>query len=218
MKYNKKHIIFILIILMRINMVFALTSEEIIKKIKETLKNANTMNAEFKQIINNVSLKNKQIIFGTFKLKRPDKLLMTYEKPKEMRQKLIINGNNFWLYLENNNQIMKKKVIDSEKEVEKQIFPWMENLNVYNIQILTKEEKYIKLVVSPKEKEEAPEKFKKFMVHIDPSRWIVVYTYMLDLSDNEIEFYFDNIKFNKNISDNEFEFISPPGAEILEGE
>ncbi|MBI5416440.1 outer membrane lipoprotein carrier protein LolA [Candidatus Poribacteria bacterium] len=213
MKGNKVKILIVLILIFKINLIYAETAQQIVKKVKDKFAGAKTITANFKQSIYSASLKNKKEIYGIFKIKRPDKLLMTYDKPKDQRQKIVINNNNFWLYLENTNEVMKKTLHDAGNEVDKQIFPWMENIDYYDIQVLTEKEKYIELSIIPTEKIE--DKFKKFIVHVDQKKWIIIYTYMLDLSDNIVEFNFSDIELNENILNNEFEFTVPKGAEVL---
>ncbi|MBI5207451.1 MAG: outer membrane lipoprotein carrier protein LolA [Candidatus Firestonebacteria bacterium] len=206
----------IIIILFCMDFVYAFTSLEVIKNVKDKFRNAKTIHTDFKQVIYNTSLKNKQIIYGIVKIKKPDKLLMTYEKPENLRQKIIINNSIFWLYLESANQLIKRKDADSEKEVEKQIFPWMEEIDNYNIIVLNNKNKYIELEITPKNTKY--EKFNKLIVHVNPENWAVIYTYMLDISNNTVEFYFRDIKFNQNLENKEFDFIPPKDVEILENE
>ncbi len=218
LKFKIQNYILITIIytaaIIQIHNVYAFTTNEVVKRVKETFKNSKTINTEFTQTVNHISLKNKQVKNGIIKIKMPDKLLMTYDKPKESRQKLIINRNKFLLYLENTNEVMKKNIEDSESEVEKQIFPWMEHLNDYNIKVLTENEKYIELYVTPGEKSQ--QEFKKLNIQIDSEKWLVINTSMTDLNNNIIEFVFFNSSINTNISDKEFEFIPPKDADILE--
>lgn len=218
MMKNKIQKLFFIIILITLqtNKIFALTAQEAVSNVRSAFKNAKTIKADFKQTLYNSSLKNKQIIEGILKIKKPDKLLMTYEKPKKNRQKLLIDKNKFWMYLEDSNELIKKKIHNTEKDIEKQIFPWMEEIDSFNIEILTKTEDYIELIITPREN--AMEKFKKFVIRINLKSWMVVNSYMLDLSDNTNEFSFENINLNKDINDKEFDISVPVDAEILEEE
>jgi outer membrane lipoprotein carrier protein len=203
----KKALLLLLIVLP----VFPIAAEEApVQRLRNFLAKANTLQAEFSQVVIDEAGSPRQRTSGVFYLQRPGKFRWDYKKPYS--QEIVSNGGKVWFYDVDLEQVTAKRLDDAigstpalllsgEVALEK-------NFKIEN-QGMDEGLFWIKLV--PKAEDSG---FKYVLIGLDGDTLAG-----MELSDNFgqlTRIYFTGVKTGLKLDRSLFEFRPPPGVDVFE--
>ncbi len=202
----KKALLLLLIVLP----VFPIAAEEPVQRLRNFLAKANTLQAEFSQVVIDEAGSPRQRTSGVFYLQRPGKFRWDYKKPYS--QEIVSNGGKVWFYDVDLEQVTAKRLDDAigstpalllsgEVALEK-------NFKIEN-QGMDEGLFWIKLV--PKAEDSG---FKYVLIGLDGDTLAG-----MELSDNFgqlTRIYFTGVKTGLKLDRSLFEFRPPPGVDVFE--
>ncbi|MCP4717249.1 MAG: outer membrane lipoprotein carrier protein LolA, partial [Deltaproteobacteria bacterium] len=153
---------------------------------------------------------------GTLSFKKPDRMLWDYEAPE--RQQFILDGNNLWVYLPGEKQVMKNNYAVIPSHVVLDLFRGTVDLN----------KEFVISFVSQKE----PPKTQEVVLELVPKVYnpsIRRLTLMLDqklctISRSTLEddfgtvtvMHFSDFAIDAGLADKQFKFVPPAGVDVFE--
>lgn len=203
----KKALLLLLIVLP----VFPIAAEEApVQRLRNFLAKANTLQAEFSQVVIDEAGSPRQRTSGVFYLQRPGKFRWDYKKPYS--QEIVSNGGKVWFYDVDLEQVTAKRLdnaigstpallLSGEVALEK-------NFKIEN-QGMDEGLFWIKLV--PKAEDSG---FKYVLIGLDGDTLAG-----MELSDNFgqlTRIYFTGVKTGLKLDRSLFEFRPPPGVDVFE--
>ncbi len=152
-----------------------------------------------------------QTYSGTIMMKKPTKMRIEAEN-----ETIVTDGATVWLFSPVNNQVL----IDRYKENQNSISPENFMLNLpkdYYATLLGVEKSKGSTTVTLKLVPKDDRSFvKSVKIMIDESSWNVRSIDIMDVNDTETIYTFKDLRLNTSISDKEFEYVPPPGVEVVD--
>ena len=161
----------------------------------------------------NKTLDKKFKFKGMLYIKKPDKVRMEIKEPEE--QLIVANGSFIWIYIPENNQVVKEKMDENNKsKLAITILTGMAKLdrdfNIYKDQGSSKN--YIVRLI-PKE---STGFIKKMNLEINKKKYDIEKVVVEDSLGNWTSYELSEVKINSSISDSKFDFKIPGGVELVE--
>jgi outer membrane lipoprotein carrier protein len=183
--------------------------EQPVDQLKEFLKSAKSLSADFKQISFDENGNPAQTSYGVFYLQRPGKFRWDYQKPYV--QQIVSNAGKVWFYDKDLEQVTIRKLDQSIGSTPALLLsgdiPLEEN---YTIENQGKDDDLFWIRLVPKNDQSG---FKYVMIGMDKGM-----LRGMELSDNFgqlTRIYFSNLKKNVAIKSSMFEFTPPAGTDIF---
>ncbi len=194
-----------------INLLFATASqaEAPVAQLQAFLKNAQSLTADFKQVLLSENGQPKQTSYGVFYLQRPGKFRWDYQRP--FQQQIISNGGKVWFYDTDLAQVTVKKLDESVGSTPALLLSGnvsLEENYVMENQGVDGALEWIKLL--PKNQESS---FKYVLIGLANSQLAG-----MELSDNFgqlTRIYFSNLKVNPPLKATLFDFQAPENADVF---
>ena len=206
---------FILSNLLFIPMSFGATGQEVLSEIQSRYENTNDFEANFLQEYIGKVMKIPQKGEGKVYFKKKGMMRWDYRVPN---QKLISNGQVLWFYQPEENQVYVSDISRVIKEKTPLAFLAGEgnlsrdfNLLNFNESASQKGDNYI-LELTPKEPYAA---LSKLGLTVDKKTFFVLQADVFDGLGNVTRTRFIDIKTNVGLSNSFFQFIIPPGTEVI---
>jgi len=214
-----------LLLMLFVNIVFALSIEEIAKNFRERYKKTNNFSADFEET--KFVAGRKHIARGKLSFQKPNLLRQEYfdpSNPENMTVLIVSDGQTLWSYTPLINQVIKQKVLQNEGSLE--LLPGfgrsMENVEKNYSLSLVKDELAEKnrvhaVELIPKVQDEISESmFDTLQVWIRDEDSVPV-QFMYKHKKNEMTFIlsFKNVKLNEDLDKSTFEFEVPKGVQVI---
>jgi len=184
-----------------------------VSEIQKKYENVNDLEAGCIQETFNNTVGKKFRFKGKLYIKKPDKLRMEIEDPEE--QLIVTNGSILWIYIPENNQVVKEKLdINNKSKTALMILAGMAKLDRdFKIYKKSDDNKKYFLGLFPKDSKSS---VKKMELEIDKKGYNVEKVIVEDSFDNWTSYELLNVRINKGISDSKFDFKIPEGVEVVE--
>lgn len=194
---------------------FGATGQEVLREIQSRYEKTSDSEANFVQEYIGKMMKGGPRGEGKVYFKKKGMMRWDYKVPN---QKIISNGQTFWFYLPDDNQVM---VADISKEfLEKTPLAFLAgegnlsrefNLLNFNESVSPQEDHYV-LELAPKEPQAG---LSKLSLTVDKKTYHVLQADVIDAMGNVTRTRFLDTKTNLNLPDSLFLFTIPAGAEVL---
>jgi outer membrane lipoprotein carrier protein len=194
---------------------FGAAGQEVLREIQSRYEKTSDSEANFVQEYIGKMMKGGPRGEGKVYFKKKGMMRWDYKVPN---QKIISNGQTFWFYLPDDNQVM---VSDISKEfLEKTPLAFLAgegnlsrdfNLLNFNESVSPKEDHYV-VELAPKEPQAG---LSKLSLTVDKKTYHVLQAEVVDAMGNVTRTRFLDTKTNLNLPDSLFNFTIPPGAEVL---
>jgi outer membrane lipoprotein carrier protein len=195
----------------------SLDIDALISKIQEIYEQTEDLQAEF---IHQVPLQLTGKTFteeGTFYFKKPGRMCWDYKKPP--LKKLIINPENTWFYIPEDNRVYVQKTEDIlTSQIAIRFFSGIGNLsenftiNFSSPQCRDEDGNYL-ITLKPKEYDEG---IQALELLISGESYYVIGYNLTDMYGNLNRYTFESIKANNNLPNGLFHYIPPEGVEVQE--
>jgi len=194
---------------------FGATGQEVLREIQSQYEKTSDSEANFLQEYIGKVMKGGPKGEGKVYFKKKGMMRWDYKVPN---QKIISNGQSFWFYLPDDNQVMVSDVSKDFLERTPLAFLAGEGdlardfkLLNFNESVSPKEDHYV-VELAPKEPQAG---LSKLSLTVDKKTYHVLQADVIDAMGNVTRTRFLDIKTNLNLPDSFFHFTIPPGAEVL---
>lgn len=194
---------------------FGATGPEVLVEIQNQYERTNDSEANFVQEYMGKMMKGGPKGEGKVYFKKKGMMRWDYKVPN---QKIISNGQTFWFYLPDDNQVMVSDVSKVIEEKTPLAFLSGEgnlsrdfNLLNFNESVSPREDHYV-VELAPKEPQVG---LCKLSLTVDKKTYHVLQADVVDAMGNVTRTRFLDIKTNVNLPDSLFFFTIPAGAEVL---
>jgi len=152
---------------------------------------------------------------GKVYIKKGGKMFWDYTQPTA--QKIILDGENLWVYLPDEKQVVKNSFTSFSSHIMADLFYGKVNIKKrFKVAFLStdseKKSSNINLELLPKEYNP---KIKRLLLEIDPVGSLITKTVLEDELGTKTTLMFSEIKVDKGIEDSYFTFTPPLGVEIF---
>jgi len=195
--------------------VFGKTGQEVLGEIQKRYEKTSDSEADFLQEYLGKMMKGGPKGEGKVYFKKKGMMRWDYNVPN---QKIISDGQSFWFYRPDDNQVMVSEVSKDFLERTPLAFLAGEgdlrrdfNLLDFNESVSPREDHYV-VELAPKEPQAG---LSRLRLTVDKKTYQVVQADVIDAMGNVTRTRFLNIKTDLNLPDSFFQFTIPPGAEVL---
>ncbi len=152
---------------------------------------------------------------GDVYIKKGGKMFWDYKVPTP--QKIILDGENLWVYLPDEKQVMKNSVASISSHIVVDLFNGRVNIKErFKVSLLNTgngvKTKKIVLELLPKEYNPT---LKRLVLEIESASSLILKTVLEDELGTRTTLMFSNLKVDKGIEDSFFSFTPPPGVEVF---
>ena len=152
---------------------------------------------------------------GKVYIKKGGKMFWDYTQPTA--QKIILDGENLWVYLPDEKQVVKSSFTSFSSHIMADLFYGKVNIKKrFRVSFLSTdtEDNSSSMVLELLPKEYNPT-IKRLLLEIDPAGSLITKTILEDELGTKTTLMFSEIKVDKGIKDAYFIFTPPPGVEIF---
>jgi len=152
---------------------------------------------------------------GNVFMKQGGKMFWDYTHPTP--QKIILDGENLWVYLPEEKQVVKSSFTSFSSHIVADLFYGRVNImKRFNVSFLSTgtEDNSSNIFLELLPKEYNPT-IKRLLLEIDPVGSLITKTVLEDELGTKTTLMFSEIKVDKGIEDSFFIFTPPPGVEIF---
>jgi outer membrane lipoprotein carrier protein len=152
---------------------------------------------------------------GKVYIKKGGKMLWDYIQPTP--QKIILDGENLWVYLPEEKQAVKNTFTSFSSHIIADLFYGKVAIKKsFNVSFLNtnSQDNSTNIILELLPKEYTPT-IKRLLLEIDPVSSLITETVLEDEMGTKTTLMFSEIKVDKGIEDSCFTFIPPPGVEIF---
>jgi outer membrane lipoprotein carrier protein len=191
-----------------------LTLNEVILRIQETYQKINSLQAEFHQENLDSFSRHKQRFSGKLYLKKPNMIRMEVNFPQ--KQKIIINEEEVWIYILEDNQAIVSEVSPDLRTIFSFLLGGEELNKFYQVRFARPKSRDEKgnYLLHVEEKVTPKAKFDKILLTIREKDFYIIQVSLFDLSGGGTQFEIRKIKVNKKLGGSFFIFELPPGVKI----
>lgn len=195
----------------------AIPAEEIARRIQGFYDKTADFQATFQQTYTDIAAGESKKSFGRVYFKKPGKMRWDYynDADEKKRQKVLVSdGNAFWIYEYEFQQVFKECLVDSKLPDGLRFLMGQGNLlDDFNVSLGKKSTPTSpELVLIPKK---PTPRYKELRFVIDPNTYQVMKTTIFDPYGNTNEILFKAPLLNKNLPDKGFDFKVPKNARLL---
>lgn len=181
-----------------------------VQRLRDFLARANTLQAEFSQVIIDEAGNPGQRTSGVFYLQRPGKFRWDYKKPYS--QEIVSSGQKVWFYDVDLEQVTAKRLDEAIGSTPALLLSGEVALeNNFKIENQGSDEGLFWIKLVPKSEDSG---FKYVLIGLDDNTLAG-----MELGDNfgqVTRIYFSNVKTGVKLDRNLFEFRPPPGVDVFE--
>jgi len=152
---------------------------------------------------------------GKVYIKKGGKMFWDYTQPTA--QKIILDGENLWVYLPDEKQVVKSSMTSFSSHIMADLFYGKVNIKKrFEVSFLStdSEDNSTNIILELLPKEYNPT-LKRLLLEIDPVGSLITKTVLEDELGTKTTLIFKEIKVDKGIEDSYFIFTPPPGVEIF---
>ncbi|MBI4811448.1 MAG: outer membrane lipoprotein carrier protein LolA [Ignavibacteriales bacterium] len=211
LQYQKIFALFLLIALMPTIALTGDNADKLVKKIQKKYDSMKDVSISFTQQTRFGVTKTEQTFSGKLSMKKGNKFLIEME-----HQKIITDGKSVWSI----NKLNKQVVIDKYRDDPKSFSPDKILINIpqnYNASLLSMEKNgdqeinVLKLI--PKD---VKVNYRWLKVWVSANDLLMNKIQIFDISDNLTTYSVNDIKFNQDIPDSQFQYEGSPDIEVID--
>ncbi len=190
------------------------TAEQLAGRIQTRYDTIRDFEADFVQTYQGGLLRTKTTEQGTVAIKRPGRMRWIYTKPE--RKEFISNGERIYSYIPGDKQVVVSPMPSGEQTTPALFLTGRGHL----VRDFTAEftdvpgaaQGTLGLKLTPKKSDS---EFEWLMITVDPGTLQLRQLVALDRQGGQSSFFFTNLKENRNLSDNIFDFKIPRGVDVI---
>jgi len=191
---------------------YAMEVSDIIKKVEETYKDVQSIEADFTQTTANPALPEPFKQGGHLYMMKPQQIRWDFLTP--MVQSYYSDGKSITVWNEINNQVLISSQMGQANELVSLLTDLSKLSDKYTLALQKEEEKAYFIGVTPKEKQQ----FDSMEISIRKDSWILERIFVKGEMTGEITLDFSNVQLNTISDAAVFTFTPPEGAEIIKTE
>ena len=192
--------------------VHAMEVDDIIKKVEETYKDVQSIEADFTQITANPALPEPMKQGGHLYMMKPKLIRWDFLTP--MVQSYYSDGESITVWNEINNQVLISSQMGQANELVDVLTDLSKLSDKYTLVLEKEEDKSYSIGVKPKEKQQ----FDSMSLSINKETWVLERIFVKGELTGEITLLFADVKLNTISDPSVFAFTPPKGAEIIKTE
>ena len=194
-----------------------MSAEEVAERVQRFYRETEDFHGKFKQVYTDIAAGDTKVNHGKVYFKKPGMMRWDYYKTETLddrKKTLVSDGNKFWIYELEFQQVFKQCLEDSQLPTSLKFLMGQGNLlQDFDVSFADgSSAEAPELALVPKE---PTPKYKKVHFQVDPETFQVDKTTVFDPYGNTNEIDFRDTKLNKNLPDSGFEFEPPEGARML---
>jgi outer membrane lipoprotein carrier protein len=194
----------------------AITSEEIMEKVRSKYSAMKSLSASFKQNFYWKLADKKQGFDGKIYVAKDG--MFKFEKKGKNPQLIVSDGKSIWSYSEENNQVIIRSVNKESGNLydpRSFILGYSDKSkpNLLGEEKLGRENCYF-LELSPENNEETD--FKEAKIWVNRRNWLIMKIEYTDLNGNITTYFLSDIKVNPVLKESFFRFSPPEGIEVID--
>ena len=186
------------------------TASDIIKNVQENYNQTNDATIEFTQTVVYPLSQMAKTIKGTLYIKKVHKYRIDTDD-----KVIVTNGKTSWIYMPSSHQVIIDKFRDDKNTITPDKFLLNVPSDYYTVLISTqgsgKEATYT-LRLTPK----SDNSFIRSIKIVVNGDWTVRSAEVSDMNDTKYTYTVNNLKMNTGLSDSEFDFVPPKGAQVVD--
>ncbi len=187
--------------------------QQALDAVQRNYENVLTFEANFTQRSYVKMMDKAQEAKGTVQIKKPGKMKWTYGSPDT--QVLISNGKILWHYVSDEEQVTKVPIESIYSSNTPALFLAGQGklTQAFNVESVNLDNNPISITLTPKEEDQALTRLQLFA---NKKNFQITGSTVYDKLGNKTEIRFTNIKTNKDIPEETFQFQAPPNVEVLD--
>jgi len=183
---------------------------ELIAAIERTYSDVSTVSASFTQVQRSVMGEVEQQ--GRLQIKRPRMARWEFEGPNSSQ--MVTNGSTVWVYTPATQQVIETNSVgqtDGVMQLLDDLGRLEEHFEVTRFE--RPEGGYYLVDLEPR----TAANYRRIEVVFAPDGYVLHRVLVVDAMDGEIELTFSDIEYNQEMTDSDFEFVVPEGAQVIRG-
>jgi outer membrane lipoprotein carrier protein len=194
----------------------ASTVSAVVAGVESTYKDVASIRADFVQVTRSAALGGEQKQRGRMVLKRPRK--MRWEFQGADASLFVTDGSTMWVWSPAQNQVVVTREVGAESDGAVALLGGLDKLDeLFFVSLLEAESGPEKrthvLELVPRKPTPA---FKKLRITVDRKKYTLERLVWTDAFDNQVDLSFSQVRLNQDVSDAEFTFQVPAGANVID--
>jgi outer membrane lipoprotein carrier protein len=189
---------------------------DVVSGVETTYKGVESIRADFVQVTRSAALGGEQKQKGRMVLKRPRK--MRWEFQGNDASLFVTDGATMWVYSPAQNQVVVTREVGVNNDGAVALLGGLDQLDeLFQVTLLENEsgpEKRTHVLELVPRKPTAA--FKKLRITVDRKKYTLERLVWTDAFDNQVDLSFSQVKLNPVVSDTEFVFQVPSGANVID--
>jgi outer membrane lipoprotein carrier protein len=188
--------------------------DAVIQGIETAYKDVQSLKADFVQVTHNAAMGEATKQRGKLEMKRPKMMRWSFGQPAG--KLFVTDGKTMWVWSEADNQVIVSPVVATGGGQMTQLLDGLDSLStLFDVSLLSDaagpEKRSYSLRLVPK----TPGSFQSLDLVLARKDFIVQKLAMLDAFGNRVELNFQHVKLNASLSDDQFAFTIPDGAQVI---
>ena len=186
--------------------------EQVIKGVEAAYKDVQTLRADFVQVTRSKAMGDETKQKGKVMLKRPRMMRWAFTQPAG--KLFVTNGEKMWVWSEPENQVIISSGMGGGNTGMSQLLEDLNRLgDLFAVELLSDDKKNGTLLLGLKPKQDAG--FQSLRLRLAQKTYLVQSVVMVDAFGNEVDLRFNQVRTNVELSDSDFSFEVPKGAQVL---
>jgi outer membrane lipoprotein carrier protein len=189
------------------------SDQQVLDAVQSQYEKILTFEADFTQRSYVKMMSQTQDVKGRVQIKKPGKMRWVYGAPET--QILISNEKILWLYVPDEGQATKVPVESIYSSNTPALFLAGRGklTHAFDVESVNQEDKNIIITLVPKSAEQG---LARLVLQADKNNYQIIGSTVYDKLGNKTKIRFNRIQVNHKISEEQFQFKTPPGVEILD--
>jgi chaperone LolA len=182
-------------------------TEQIVEKTRKLYEDCDDLRMRFHEKITSSFFSKIDSTQGEILLKKPDWFIL-----REERQEIVYDGDTLWVYNKRDNQALKSRGYSGDPFAPEEFLKAADHdYELTGEEVLQGRAHYVLRADS------SPQLgIREIVLWVDKENHHLRKLSYRDEVDNQVEFIFDTVEFNLGLKEEEFNFIPPPGVEIID--
>jgi outer membrane lipoprotein carrier protein len=191
------------------------TTQELIQAVESTYQGVESLQADFVQVTRSATLGEEQRQKGRVVLKRPRKMRWDFTSPNS--KLFVTDGSTMWIWSPADNQVIVYKDLSQAAPGVAGLLSDLNGIDEkFQVQVIdgTTDPNARSYTIELRPREQAG--FKVLRLSVSKKKYVVERVVITDQFDNITDLSFSQVKLNQRISDGDFSFSVPAGAEVIQ--
>jgi outer membrane lipoprotein carrier protein len=190
------------------------SAERLLAEVQRWLDGTRELEARFEQVLLSGALGTGLEESGRVYLERPGRMRWDYLEPEV--KVALLDGERTWLYLAEDQQLWESSLSEADSLLPRLLAgdrPLAELFEVATVASESAGDRALRLRLTPRGAEASLEEI--VLILRDPSRVELHEVEVLDATGNRLLYRFTALERNRGLPEDTFEFVPPPGTEIV---